>query len=209
MSLPASRSRPAASARGQRAEKAIVDAVLDLLDQDDASGLTVDKIANRAQVGKPTIYRRWSTKSELVAYAFGNLADPLPSGPQASLRDILITALTEFHARLTDTRHGRAWRKILGSQGEYADAMSIYRDKYLNPRRAALAAALQTHIDNGTIRNDVDAETLIRVISNTMLGGIITPDEPATTTSPELIVDLFLNGLLTGAAHNPPSPPPR
>ncbi|NKS54177.1 TetR family transcriptional regulator [Rhodococcus hoagii] len=122
MSLPASRSRPAASSRGQRAEKAIIDAVLDLLDQEDASGLTIDKIANRAQVGKPTIYPRWSTKSELVAYAFGNLADPLPSGPQANLRDMLVTALTEFHARLTDTRHGRAWRRIRGSQGEYADA---------------------------------------------------------------------------------------
>ncbi|MFC3244984.1 TetR/AcrR family transcriptional regulator C-terminal ligand-binding domain-containing protein [Gordonia humi] len=105
---------------------------------------------------------------------------------------------TDRVPRTTDRHPTRTCmaKKILGSQGEYADAMSIYRDKYLNPRRAALAAALQTHIDNGTIRNDVDAETLIRVISNTMLGGIITPDEPATTTSPELIVDLFLNGLL-------------
>lgn len=81
----------------------------------------------------------------------------------------------------------------------------LYRDKCLNPRRAAPAAALQAHIDEGTIRNDVDADTLIRIMSNTMLGGIIAPDEATTTTRPELIVDLFLGGLLTGAAHSPPN----
>lgn len=208
MSLPASRPRPAASARGQRAERAIVDAVLDLLDQEDASGLTIDKIAARARVGKPTIYRRWSTKSELVAYAFGTLAEPLPSGPQPNLRNMLIAAIAEFHARLTDTRHGRAWRKVLGSHGEYADAMAIYRDKYLNPRRASLAAALQMHVDNGAVRADVDADVLIRIMSNAMLGGITAPDEPSATTSPELIVDLFLKGILTDAPSGFPSSSP-
>jgi AcrR family transcriptional regulator len=40
------------------------------------SELTIEAIAARAEVGKPTIYRRWSSKAHLVMEAFLAATNP-------------------------------------------------------------------------------------------------------------------------------------
>ena len=56
-------------------EQAIVDAALSLLDESCYSEITIEKIASRAGVGKPTIYRRWKTKADIVLDAYAQRAD--------------------------------------------------------------------------------------------------------------------------------------
>lgn len=59
--------------RSEEAHQAILDATLELLAEVGFSALTVEGVANRAGVGKATIYRRWSSKLPLVVEAFGQL----------------------------------------------------------------------------------------------------------------------------------------
>src|SRR5262245_53313353 len=59
--------------RSEEAHRAILDATLALLVEVGYSGLTVEGIAQRAGVGKATIYRRWASKLPLVIEAFGQL----------------------------------------------------------------------------------------------------------------------------------------
>lgn len=48
------------------AERAILDAVVELLEAGEPlAGLSIERIARTAKVGKATIYRRWSGKEEL------------------------------------------------------------------------------------------------------------------------------------------------
>src|SRR5262249_60891513 len=70
------RSNGAASAgrpRSEVAHQAILDATLALLSEVGFSALTVEGVAQRAGVGKATIYRRWPSKLPLVVEAFGEL----------------------------------------------------------------------------------------------------------------------------------------
>ncbi len=70
------RSNSAASAgrpRSEVAHQAILDATLELLAEVGFSALTVEGVAQRAGVGKATIYRRWPSKLPLVVEAFGEL----------------------------------------------------------------------------------------------------------------------------------------
>src|SRR5277367_5969564 len=45
---------------------AIMDAVYALLQEKSVRDLTIEEVAKRAKVGKPTIYKWWSTKAALV-----------------------------------------------------------------------------------------------------------------------------------------------
>lgn len=185
---------PAASRRGQRAEQAIVQAVLDLLDNDEVSSLTMDKIAARARVGKPTIYRRWSNKSELVAHALNSLVAGPPLTEAGDLRETLVLALTDLRDRLSDTKHGRAWRKLLGSQDEYREALDLYRRRYLLPRREELVAAVRRHHPEHPA--GIEPDVLVQVVSNAMLGALMMPgDDPGAAADPAVIVDTFLASL--------------
>jgi AcrR family transcriptional regulator len=54
----------------------ILEAALDVLAETGYTGMTVDMVAARAKAGKATLYRRWSTKAELVLEALARLPRP-------------------------------------------------------------------------------------------------------------------------------------
>jgi AcrR family transcriptional regulator len=54
-STPAPRGRP----RSAQAEEAILRAALEILDQDGYAAFSIEAVAVRARVGRPSIYRRW------------------------------------------------------------------------------------------------------------------------------------------------------
>src|SRR5437773_2620831 len=60
-----------------RSRDAILDATRALLGEVGYARLSIDGVAKRAGVGRPTIYRWWPDKSHLVFDAVGDLADAL------------------------------------------------------------------------------------------------------------------------------------
>jgi AcrR family transcriptional regulator len=60
-------SRGPGAVRNERARLAILTAASELLESSGYDHLTIEGIAARAHVGKPTIYRWWSSKSALIA----------------------------------------------------------------------------------------------------------------------------------------------
>ena len=71
---PAKRGRP----RRADADEAILAATLELLAEAGVAGLSMDVLAQRAGVGKATIYRRWDSKEALIldALRMTATADP-------------------------------------------------------------------------------------------------------------------------------------
>jgi AcrR family transcriptional regulator len=52
--------------RDASVDAAIVQAVLEVLNEVGLAAMSMDAVAARAGVGKATIYRRWSSKEEMV-----------------------------------------------------------------------------------------------------------------------------------------------
>src|SRR6202008_1655848 len=64
--------RPPGRPRGEQAHQAILRSTLRILGQSGFSELTIEDVADRAGVGKATVYRWWPNKGALVADAFAS-----------------------------------------------------------------------------------------------------------------------------------------
>ena len=75
--------------RDARADRAILEATLELAAEFGPLGLSMDAVAERAGVSKATIYRRWSSKEALLLDAWRELAGAIPVPDSGVLRDDL------------------------------------------------------------------------------------------------------------------------
>ena len=71
-------------------DKAILHATLEILFEKGYAGLTIDGVAAKTGVGRPTIYRRWPSKPALVIAALGQSVGLSPTPDTGSLRDDLL-----------------------------------------------------------------------------------------------------------------------
>ncbi|MEV5985585.1 TetR/AcrR family transcriptional regulator [Streptomyces sp. NPDC052051] len=77
--------------RGAVLERAILDAALEQLSTVGWNGLTMEAVAAGAQTGKAAVYRRWSSKEELVAAALQAALPRLDRAPDlGSVREDLL-----------------------------------------------------------------------------------------------------------------------
>ena len=65
--------------RDPAADAAILRAAADLLAERGVDRISIELIARRAGVAKVTVYRRWSSKEELLAHAVEAARDDLPA----------------------------------------------------------------------------------------------------------------------------------
>ncbi|GAB3927900.1 putative transcriptional regulator, TetR family protein [Microlunatus endophyticus] len=101
--------------RSQAARTAVLHAVDDLLLEQGYAAMTMKGIAERAGVGRQTVYRWWSTKAEIlieatVTDALDELVAPVRRTPRAELTSFL-QLLVRF---LTVSPAGLAYRALLG-----------------------------------------------------------------------------------------------
>jgi AcrR family transcriptional regulator len=91
--VPDATARPRGRRREADREPLILDAASELLDEIGYDHLRVQDVADRAHVGLATIYRRWSTKQELVIAAMSRdkakVERPETDDPRADLEDFL------------------------------------------------------------------------------------------------------------------------
>jgi AcrR family transcriptional regulator len=96
-------------------DAAIASAVVEVLGRAGYAGLTMDAVAMAAGVGKATIYRRWSSKAELLLSVLDVVGAPVLEVPDTGeLREDLIAVLTEV-VELFGGTSGRAIRSLLGA----------------------------------------------------------------------------------------------
>lgn len=59
--------------RDPKRDEDILDSAIEVLAESGYNGMTMDMVASRAKAGKATVYRRWSSKAELVVDAIAHL----------------------------------------------------------------------------------------------------------------------------------------
>lgn len=150
--------------RNLEAQKSILSASYELLLENGFQFVTVDKIAERAQVSKATIYKWWPNKAAVVMDGFLYAASerlPVPDTGSA-YNDILIhaTNLTRF---LT-SREGTIITQLLG-EGQFDSGLAdAYRDRYFRPRRLEARSLLEKGIERGELKKNLDIDICMDLI---------------------------------------------
>ncbi|MBO3745656.1 TetR/AcrR family transcriptional regulator [Streptosporangiaceae bacterium NEAU-GS5] len=190
--------RPAGRPRSEKAEKAIIEATLDLIGEGNSvSELSIEAIAARAGVGKTTIYRRWSNKEDLVVDALSSLKAPLPQFAGRSVREDLITWLRVISTESAD-RRGRCVMNILNSDpGRHPRVMERFYELAIKPRREAVLAVLRRGVANGELRPDLDVDLAMTILNGALVWAGKWLDHPGQM---EGIPDRIVNEVLRGFA---------
>lgn len=191
--------RGAGRPRSAKAEKAIIEATLDLISEGNGpSELSIEAIAARAGVGKTTIYRRWSNKEDLIVDALVTVKAPLPPLGGRSFREDLITYLTVMRREACDAR-ARCVMNIAMSESERHPRLvrRIY-EATIKPRRSAMFALVTRAVQTGELRPDIDVEVAMHMIIGTVMWYMktaLSAGEEIPEDLPERIADHLLAGL--------------
>ncbi|MFF4417272.1 TetR/AcrR family transcriptional regulator [Streptosporangium sp. NPDC001559] len=191
--------RPAGRPRSARAEKAIIEATLDLISESSGLGeLSIEAIAARAGVGKTTIYRRWSNKEDLLVDALAALKAPLPALAGRSLREDLVACAEVF---LQETRNARSrcvMNIAMNETERHPRLVQRIHQATIAPRRAVLTALLQRGIATGELRADLDVPVSIASLIGTVVWYVrgFGPDqEDLPEGTAERVIDHLLVGM--------------
>ena len=161
--------------RSEAARQAVLAAALELAQQDGYQAVTIKGIAERAGVGRQTVYRWWQTKAEVLLEAATESvaahAQPEPSGD----------AFADVRAFLRATL---AQSQPLGPviAGLMADAMANpgfsarVRDRLLTRRRAALRGLLEAGQASGQLPPDYPVNLAIDLVFGVLTYRILAGD---------------------------------
>jgi len=192
-------SRPAGRPRSARAEKAIIEATLDLVGESvSLSELSIEAIAARAGVGKTTIYRRWSNKEDLLVDALAVLKAPLPPLGEVSVRDDLITYMRFLQREACDRRSRCVMNIAMNEAERHPRLVERIRQATIEPRREAITALLRRGVATGELRAGLDVRVAMATLVGTIMWYIRTEGGEQTPDLPERVVDQLLAGLGPG-----------
>ncbi len=177
-------------------EDAIIDAALGLLDEQCYSEITIEKIASRAGVGKPTIYRRWRTKADVVlhAYAIRAANRTPPYVPSEDVFHDLQTSLERLFAVTIHPVNNRAIRCFIAESQYDEDFRRKFYDTFLAKRREAISVILRHGQAMGQIRADLDLVVACDLIYGAFSARLIHSAFPLDASFAASIVDHLRGG---------------
>jgi AcrR family transcriptional regulator len=188
--------------RDARHDQAILEATLEILQEQGYRGVTIEGVAARAGVGRPTIYRRWPSKPAIVVAALVQSTRlAVPTRDTGSLRRNLI-AFQRHQVELMNAPDAR--RVTAGLIADLADdpeLAEIYMTQYLAPRRATVWEVLQRGVDRGELDAGVDFAFIYDLLVGPLFMRAVVWGQPLARDAAEKTADV----ILAAFAANPKS----
>lgn len=196
--------------RSAAAERAILDAVAELLEAGEPlAGLSIERIARTAGVGKATIYRRWTGKEELFVDVLRDIEPPEPDVSGTRGIGDLRVLLESMRRRGLAQRSSVLLHNVFAQMKSHPRLWAEYQRTVIAPRRAAMLAAVQRAVDAGELRGDADVELMDDLFLGPMLVRTIhRPDAPLPEDLTDRIIQLLIEGVgprPTGAGPGEPA----
>lgn len=183
----ARRGRP----RRADADGAILAATLEQLTDAGVAGLSMALVAERAGVGKATIYRRWPSKEALVLEALRTATAPIPVPSESTLRDDLIAYTGELVDRFRAGRGSDVLPHLVAASC-HDDDLRASLDDYTRSRQTTLRLLFARGIERGELPADTDVDLAVEAILGPIFYRHLLSGEPVDRTLARRLVDRVL-----------------
>jgi AcrR family transcriptional regulator len=188
--------RPRGRPRSAKARRAILRAAHDILQREGLTAVTIEAVAARAGVGKPTIYRTWPNAQALAMAALmegEGGPDDGPAAPRAALaalrrqlRDIAAT----FSSRL-----GRSVTMMLASAEPETELAKSFRHHFILARREEGRALLERARAAGEVDAGLDIEVALDLLYAPVFYRLLVGHGPLDAAYTDAVLDRVLAGL--------------
>lgn len=160
--LAASASEPGVRAPGRprdpELDERILSATLKLLEEEGFEEMSIEAVAARAGVGKPTIYRRWSSKTALVIDALERHAPEIVLPEGATTRERLTTLMIGLARSMRTGPSGGIMAGLIAQIHRDPELAKVFADAFIARRRRLVFMLLREGMDRGELRPDLDLE---------------------------------------------------
>lgn len=169
---------------------AIIEAARALLDEVGPSRLTIDGVAKRAGVGKPTIYRSWANAQELAMAAL-----VAPDGVDDKPAQMDIAALIEHIIVRLNTKRGRFMAQMLASAEPDGELFKAFANRVILKGRQDGLAILHAQMTTGEISPNTDIPLVLDMIFGALMLRLLLRHEPLDATLARKSIRLIMAGI--------------
>lgn len=167
--------------RSSEAHSAVLAAAATLLAERGPNGLTMEAVARRAGVGKPTVYRWWPDKTDLILELFNQeILPPPPIPPEADLATELKLRMHSLFESWRETPSGRVFCGLMVELQATPETVTRLREQALAPRRKQSITAFARAQSRGEIPPGANLEALVDLLYGwawyRLLTGQLVPD---------------------------------
>jgi AcrR family transcriptional regulator len=194
--LAAGSARGPGRPRSPQADEDILQAALELLAERGFDGLSVEGVAERAGVGKTTVYRRWPSKAELLRAAVDDLMGSVPWSSPADLGDTRaeLVAIVRDYIKVMSSSMGRVMPALVAEVARNPELARVLR-RGVAARRRSIVGVLNRGVARGDLRSDMDRALAIDLLLGPVQYRLLITGAPVTRRLAEEIVDELLMGL--------------
>ena len=189
--------------RSAQAHKAILDATLKLLAEEGFQGLSIEEVAAKAGVGKTTIYRRWSSKEELVIDAIHAVQVNLSMVDTSNFRNDLVTLFkTAYQSMIARPLLEQLIVKIIGEYQTNPEIFQVFITQLLVPRFQQFRHMVEQAQARNEIRRDIDWTLVIELVSGSLyfhwiITRFLVPSSSSADEWVEQMIDVVMQGIAT------------
>ncbi|QIP83234.1 TetR/AcrR family transcriptional regulator [Streptomyces sp. Tu 2975] len=176
--------------REERVTGAVLDAVVALVAESGMSALTMDAVAARAGVSKPAMYRRWSTKQDLVIAAAESRIGPLTVPDMGDFRAELRAVLTARMEAYRQPGVDRLLAGVIGAAAEAGAEPGAYR-AYTTRVMSETRHLLERGVARGDVRADVDVDATATLVAASLVFRLVGEQQMPDEALVESVVDLI------------------
>jgi len=166
-----------------------------MLGQGGLLAVTMEGVAARARVGKPTVYRHWSNRYELAMAALmaasGEMAAPSPAAAPLDALRAQLKALAALFASGT----GRHVAALLSSGYGETELSKAFRSHFVQARREEGRGLLRRAIDAGEVKDVVDVELVLDLIYGPIFYRLTMGHAPVDTLFTGALLRQLIDGI--------------
>ena len=181
--------------RSAEADRAILDATLDLLADVGYARLTMEGVAAHAGVGKATLYRRWSSKEELILDAIRTMKASVPHPDTGDTRGDLVAIMRTVVNKSVEPRSARISAALLAEVQRDPELAELFRQHFLLPRRLETEEVLRRGLARGDLRSDTDLSLVLDQLMGSVFYRQLIVGRPLRAADVEPLVDQVLAGV--------------